>query len=66
MDGYFFGVLFLLMRAMLKSKLVALLILGRTKLCSPRERWIGGMRNHFERVSFRCYLFEGVFWIFSG
>jgi hypothetical protein len=54
----FFGVLVLLIKAMIKSKMVALLSLVCIKSCSPRERWIGGMRNHFERVSFRCYLFE--------
>jgi ABC-type multidrug transport system permease subunit len=54
----FFGVLVLLMSAMIKSKLVALLILGYIKLCSPRERWIGGIRNRFESVSFQRYLLE--------
>jgi len=54
----FFGVLVLLIKAMIKSKMAALLSLVCIKSCSPRERWVGGMRNRFERVSFRCYLFE--------
>jgi hypothetical protein len=41
-----------------KSKMAALLIVDGANLCSPGERWIGGMRNHFERVSFQCYLLE--------